>query len=170
MEIQFKKHGFYRIDFGESFLLLLERRRTYMKKKTILCMVLLCCTILPVMARGPKFYYDYSRGYKGGGVALFENKTASIYDETLLREVFDNYERKMQEEFGWVRGRDDIKITKEDSFLLWSALNEYDLSTGEIYAVFVTPINNLGRYLIFFSVMITDNGNNCKYFASEWFY
>lgn len=140
-----------------------------MKKKTIICMLVLCCTLLPVMAGGPKFYYDYSRGYKGEAFALFENKTASIYDETLLREVFDNYERKMQEEFGWVRGRDDIKITKEDSFLLWSALNEYDLSAGEIYAVFVSPRNNLVGHLIFFSVMITDNGNNCKYFASEWF-
>ena len=88
MEIQFKKHGFYRIDFGESFLLLLERRRTYMKKKTILCMVLLCCTILPVMARGPKFYYDYSRGYKGEGLHCLKTKqhryTTKLFYERYL--------------------------------------------------------------------------------------
>lgn len=142
-----------------------------MKKKTILCMVLLCCTMLPVMAGGPKFYYDYSRGYKGEAFALFENKTASVYDETLLREVFDNYERMIQGGYGWVRGRDNIKITKEDNFLIWSALNEYELSDGEVYAVFVSPRNNLkGNVMLFFSVMITNNGNNFKYFASEWFY
>ncbi|MBO5729591.1 MAG: hypothetical protein J6R67_00140 [Treponema sp.] len=140
-----------------------------MKKKTIIYMLVLCCTMLPVMAGGPKFYYDYSRGYKGEAYAFFKNKTASIYDETLLREIFDNYERKMQELYGWVRVRGDIKITKEDSFLLWSALNEYDLSTGEIYVVYVYPENKLVESLIFLSVMITDNGNNCKYFASEWF-
>ena len=134
-----------------------------MKKKTIICMLVLCCTMLPVMARGPKFYYDYSRGYKGGGVALFENKTASIYDETLLREVFDNYERKMQEEFGWVRGRDDIKITKEDSFLLWSALNEYELLDGELYFVVIStpPYTEVLSFL----VMITDNGNGYTWYG-----
>ena len=42
-----------------------------MKKKTIICTLVLCCTMLPVMAGGPKFYYDYSSGYKGEALAEF---------------------------------------------------------------------------------------------------
>ena len=40
-----------------------------MKKKTILCMVLLCCTMLPVMAGGPKTYMLMD--YKGEALAEF---------------------------------------------------------------------------------------------------
>ena len=149
-----------------------------MKKKTILCMILLCCTMLPVMAAEGKFYRDYSKGYKGIAMVTFEGRTESRYDgkRDLLLEVLDKYDRIFQETViptvlhDCIRGVYNARLTKEETFLLWSALHEYELSDGEMYAGILSAENQFGMYSSFMvvAVIITSNGTSCEYIASQW--
>ena len=149
-----------------------------MKKKTIICMVLLCCTMLPVMAVEGKVYRDYLNGYGGIAWAIFEDRIELRYngERDLLSELLHKYDLIMQEIVvpttlpDFVRTRYDVKLTKEEIFLLWSALHEYELSDGEMYAVNLSPENIYGKHssMMVVAVLIKDNCTSCEYIATEW--
>lgn len=135
-----------------------------MKKKTIICMLVLCCTMLPVMAAWPKFYYDYSRGYKGEAYAEFlpSKNGMLIQSNGEFLSISEACDLAETEQPGIILGK-KTKLTKEENFLIWSALNEYELLDGEVYFVGIsTPPYAEG---LLFLVMITDNGNGYTWYG-----
>lgn len=140
-----------------------------MKKKTIIYMLVLCCTMLPVMAGEPKIYI--SKDYKGEALAGFlPSKNGMLIQSNgeflSISEVCDFV---ATEYTGKILGK-KTKLTKEENFLIWSALNEYELLDGEIYLVVIStpPYTETLSFL----VMITDNGNSYTWYGGwqikEW--
>lgn len=133
-----------------------------MKKKTIIYMLVLCCTMLPVMAGGPKTYI--SMDYKGEALAEFlPSKNGMLIQSNgeflSISEACDLAETELA---GMILGK-KTKLTKEENFLIWSALNEYELLDGEVYIVGIsTPPYAEG---LWFQVMITDNGNGYTWYG-----
>lgn len=141
-----------------------------MKKKTILCMVLLCCTMLPVMAAEEKIYRDYINGYSGSAMAIFLPSkngivTGSNGKPLSLPEVCDSIETGAME--GLIKLGKREKLTKEENFLIWSALNEYELLDGEVYMVGITTDPSIGydAEFLLFLVTITDNGRGYTWYG-----
>ena len=135
-----------------------------MKKKTIICMLVLCCTMLPVMAGGPKTYI--SMDYKGEALAEFLPSKNGILirpngEFQSISEVCDMYETELGMS-GMILEK-KTKLTKEENFLIWSALNEYELLDGEVYFVAIStpPYTEALSFL----VMITDNGNGYTWYG-----
>ena len=133
-----------------------------MKKKTIICMLVLCCTMLPVMGGEPKIYI--SKDYKGEALAEFlPSKNGMLIQSNgeflSISEACDLAETELA---GMILGK-KTKLTKEENFLIWSALNEYELLDGEVYIVGIsTPPYAEG---LWFQVMITDNGNGYTWYG-----
>lgn len=133
-------------------------------KKKLVCMVLLCCTMLPVMAAEEKIYRDYINGYSGYAVVEFlPSKNGMLIQSNgeflSISEVCDLVATELA---GMILGK-KTKLTKEENFLIWSALNEYELLDGEVYIVEIsTPpyTEDLGVL-----VMITDNGNGYTWYG-----
>lgn len=140
-----------------------------MKKKTILCMVLLCCTMLPVMAAEEKIYRDYINGYSGYAIAEFlPSKNGMIIHQSngeflSISEVCDLLATELA---GMILGK-KTKLTKEENFLIWSALNEYELLDGEVYMVGITTDPSIGydAEFLLFLVTITDNGRGYTWYG-----
>ena len=135
-----------------------------MKKKAILWFVLLCCTISPLVAQKAKFYDDFE-GHRGYAEARYETKVANAdpskygdpggwyYDyEPWLQKI--NPDRRI------------TKLSKEDSFLIWSALNEYEILTDEIYQVAIIRSDDS---LALFTVAIKNNGESFQWHGG-WVY
>ena len=133
-----------------------------MKKKTIICMLVLCCTMLPVMAGGPKTYI--SMDYKGEALAEFlPSKNGMIIQPNgEFRSISEACDLLETELAGMILGK-KTKLTKEENFLIWSALNEYELLDGEVYIVEIsTPPYAEGLGVL---AMITDNGNGYTWYG-----
>ena len=135
-----------------------------MKKKTIICMLVLCCTMLPVMAGEPKIYI--SMDYKGKALAEFLPSKNGILirpngEFQSISEFCDMYETELGMS-GMILEK-KTKLTKEENFLIWSALNEYELLDGEVYFVVIStpPYTEALAFL----VMITDNGNGYTWYG-----
>ena len=135
-----------------------------MKKKTIICMLVLCCTMLPVLAGGPKFYYDYSSGYKGEALAEFlpSKNGMLIQSNGEFLSISEACDLVAPEQTGMTLEK-KTKLTKEENFLIRSALNEYELLDGELYLVVIStpPYTEALSFL----VMITDNGNGYTWYG-----
>ena len=58
------------------------------------------------------------------------------------------------------------KLSKQESSLVWAALDEYELEDDEVYAVYVTLEQNVTHFLNLY-VIIKNNGNNVDW---EGFY
>lgn len=130
-----------------------------MKKKLIVCLALLCCTIFPVAAQ--ELYSDRSNGYSGHAGAHYIGTTKDVN----LAEHWAGLERHMGKRFTFLRAIQ--KLSKEENFLLWSALNEYELSSNEVYQVAITWENKSTTLALL--VVITDKGRSCTlYDASLW--
>ena len=133
-----------------------------MKRKTIICMLVLCCTMLPVMAVEPKIYI--SKDYKGeAGAEFLPSKNGMLIQSNgeflSISEACDLVEA---EQTGMILGQ-KTKLTKEENFLIWSALNEYELLDGEVYFVGISTPPYAESLL--FLVMITDNGNGYTWYG-----
>ena len=127
-------------------------------------MLVLCCTMLPVMAREPKIYI--SKDYKGMAWAEFLPSKNGILirpngEFQSISEVCDMYETELGMS-GMILEK-KTKLTKEENFLIWSALNEYELLDGEVYFVAIStpPYTEVLSFL----VMITDNGNGYTWYG-----
>lgn len=125
-------------------------------------MLVLCCTMLPVMGGEPKIYI--SKDYKGEALAEFlPSKNGMLIQSNgeflSISEACDLAETELA---GMILGK-KTKLTKEENFLIWSALNEYELLDGEVYIVGIsTPPYAEG---LWFQVMITDNGNGYTWYG-----
>ena len=133
-----------------------------MKKKTIICMLVLCCTMLPVMAGGPKTYMLMD--YKGEALAEFlpSKNGMLIQSNGEFLSISEACDLVATEQTGMILEK-KTKLTKEENFLIWSALNEYELLDGEVYFVVIStpPYTEALSFL----VMITDNGNGYTWYG-----
>lgn len=133
-----------------------------MKKKTIIYMLVLCCTMLPVIAGEPKIYI--SKDYKGEALAEFlpSKNGMLIQSNGEFLSISEACDLVATEQTGMILGK-KTKLTKEENFLIWSALNEYELLDGEIYLVVIStpPYTEALSFL----VMITDNGNSYTWYG-----
>ena len=134
-------------------------------KKKLVCMVLLCCTMLPVMAAEGKIYRDYINGYSGYAIAEFlPSKNGMLIHQSNgeFLSISEACDLLATELAGMILGK-KTKLTKEENFLIWSALNEYELLDGEVYIVDIRtpPYTEVLGVL----VMITDNGNGYTWYG-----
>ena len=111
-----------------------------------------------------KIYSDNSNGYSGYASAVFNgSRWGGSSMEKVRDKLFDDYKKLgpgMQEYFRIEN------ITNEESWLAWSALNEYNYNDGEIYFVTVVayPKGKKSRNIILF-VEICNNGRSFNYYA-----
>ncbi|MBR5966623.1 MAG: hypothetical protein IK015_10960 [Treponema sp.] len=111
-------------------------------KKRIVFLLLLAAGVV-CNAQQMKFYSDYNNGYQGWAGAVYDSSKSSDY------EPLCDFTRWHAEEFAKKYNTDCYKINKltnEHSFLMWSALNEYNYKIGEVYGVIICTYYG-GRYL-----------------------
>lgn len=140
-----------------------------MKKLICLAVVML---VVAVCSGRVRYYSDQSTGYEGNAAADYVGNTVtkrgmfSTFDELVDYVKTDSISMFDTEELFKVRYIE--KLSKEESFLIWSALNEYDYEDGDLYAVTVDPPELwgvLGWRL--FGVCITNNGKSFKWVGIE---
>ncbi|MBR4825798.1 MAG: hypothetical protein IKZ86_13460 [Spirochaetaceae bacterium] len=127
-------------------------------KIKIICIVILLFVLFPLSAIDiPICLY------------LGTNKTVNIYDE--YQKSYSNRSRNLEK--GQVIG-DIKKLTREDTSLLWKALNEYDYKMGEVYRVMIFFGRPAGRYVelgytyyLFVEIQKDNSCNWCGYAVYE---
>ena len=102
-----------------------------MKKKIALCLVFMLC-ILSAVAGREKLgsytkYEDRKNGYSGWAYVSYEGTTKETDAYTEMQELIEFYR--------WEVPFRRSKLTNEESFLMWSALAEYDYKKREVYYV-----------------------------------
>ena len=102
-----------------------------MKKRIALCLVFMLCILSAVPGREKlgsyTKYEDRKNGYSGWAVAgyLGTAKETDAYKEM----------QELASSFYWETHFPCSKLTNEESFLMWSALAEYNFKKGEIYNI-----------------------------------
>ncbi len=102
-----------------------------MKKKLIVC-ILVLCSITLLNANSPKWYSDPVNQYGGLAGATY----ASSDDSLNLNDVHEIARKISGIDMKCYQGPYK-KLSKEDSFLILSALDEWNYSIGDIYNVIV---------------------------------
>lgn len=106
-----------------------------MKKAMILCLLLvLVCGSM--WAQQVKLYSDSHAGYSGSAGAAYYKTDPSL---SLNKVVKEWLQEKKQYKFY------PVKMTKEEEWLFWQALNEYGYKDGELYGVVVGSFDIMFR-------------------------
>ncbi|MCL2705110.1 MAG: hypothetical protein FWE72_02755 [Spirochaetaceae bacterium] len=90
---------------------------------------------------------DYKSNYSGYAVAIYIDKNPD-----------NEYMEFIENKFLSI-GRDIDKLTKNNLWLCWKALNEWDIVDGEIYLIFCTD-NKYSDNGIMIIATIEDNGKS----------
>ena len=123
-----------------------------MKRKLVFCVVFGALVFFSFAEA--KHYEDFWSGFKGDAVAAYEGKSGfeiqwdrglEILQQTLISEEFI---------FSMLH-----KLSKEESWLLWQALGEYEYKDGEVYSVYISS-QTRELYLL---VRITNNKESCNF-------
>ena len=125
-----------------------------MKKQIILIVVVLM--LIPfAFSQNPNFYSNSLHGYFGYSSAFYFGKDDEADIDIMLqiaKTAVTNTVKGMNYKF-----LSDIKkMTKEESFLLWQALREFDYEIGEYYLLAVFPKS---QYSAFILVKVTSSDN-----------
>ena len=110
-----------------------------MKKAMILCLllVLVCGSMWAQQGNFQiKWYTDSYAGYTGGAAAVYYKTDPSL---SLNKVVKEGLQEKKQYKFY------PVKMTKEEEWLFWQALNEYSYKDGELYQVTVGSFDTVLR-------------------------
>ena len=109
-----------------------------MKVRCVLYVLLAVCLFSSALFADAKKYVDYELGYSGEAsityIDIEEDRQAFFEDATKLMENFF-------EEEG-LKYRFTNKFTKEEDWLVWKALNEYDYKDNEVYLIMGTSSSN----------------------------
>ncbi|WP_147624225.1 hypothetical protein [Treponema denticola] len=122
-----------------------------MKKRIILTVIFICSVFTAAYAQNMdlKHYVDDSSLDDGYAVAIY----ISPNEEST---VFDNFSKEP--------GRNLTKLSKFNVWLCWQALNEYDISDGKSYIVFMCKELFSSEGIALY-VTITNNGTSFKYWG-----
>lgn len=100
-----------------------------MKKKIILCFAFtFCISLASVFGRR---YEDKKNGYSGLAMATYLGTIKEIDDWGTITLLRNNHEMDGH------RTRDCEKLSKAESFLMWSALEEYNFKKNEVYNILI---------------------------------
>lgn len=143
-----------------------------MKKKLIVSAFALMLAIVSATAKDAKHYSDSANGYDGFAGADYLGTTdtydLSYYDTgDFIYDVVEGDIKKNFEKQGYVITRPLTKLSKEEVFLIWKAVCEYDVHDGDVYGVFV-QCENIGEYLSL-DVEICDNGTNFRDYGGFYY-
>lgn len=138
------------------------------KRVLVIAAAIIACTVgisflVPNKVRrymGSLKYYSDGTGYSGWDVAYYERERNDLNwrDEAQeMREILES------SKFRYIAPCD--KLSNEESFLLWSALYEYDRRDYEVYQVLIAQ----GNELLALVVQITNDGENCYWRAAGYF-
>ena len=113
-----------------------------------------------MIAAEVKYYSDSKNGYSGYAAADYVGTTKKIDPSTYLNAWLNNLYRN-----GYIKTGDCNKMSNQENFLLWKALNEYDYRSNEIYAVRILQ----GNFILVFIVAIKKRGS-CTVFGGPYLY
>ena len=102
-----------------------------MIKKISLCVLFALCVSSATLFADSKEYVDYDLGYKGQASITYicEEESRDAFFENARTDMIELYE-----ENGW-KYRFTSKFTKEEDWLVWKALGEYDYRDNEVYRI-----------------------------------
>lgn len=117
-------------------------------KKAVVVLVIALFVATFASAQMLKSYYDWENGYSGKAYALYVNTTNTVDPIDVASSV-----REYSLTLGLHYLRPAHKLSKQEYFLIKSALNEYNCSKNEIY--YVTLVQ--GREMLLLVVDIIDS-------------
>lgn len=126
-----------------------------MKKKLIICGIMALCIVFFVNAE-MKYYSDWINGYKGYGEAIY----VATSDKIDPKEISDGWEENIKK-LGYSITYRCRKLTNQQSFLIGSALSEYDLLDEEVYMVRIKE----GADQYTFIVVIKNNQSSFEWYG-----
>jgi len=102
-----------------------------MLKKISLCVLFAIGVSSVTLFADSKEYVDYDLGYKGQASITYicEEESRDAFFENARTDMIELYE-----ENGW-KYRFTSKFTKEEDWLVWKALGEYDYRDNEVYRI-----------------------------------
>ena len=126
------------------------------KKISIFILMLLFVWVLE--AEDLKFYSFKDEGYSGYAIASYMAYMPAFDVVEKLAESNEEYYKKHNAFIRYNMG----KLSKQESFLLWSALNEYNYKDGEMYAVVIKQKN---EYLHLFVIIMDEVNYGCHFWG-----
>lgn len=130
----------------------------------ILLAALLNAQTTPTTPASYKFYSNYYLGYSGYAYCSWRGTTATDTVQSIFDSVYDACTR-----VGWYIDRKCHKMSKEEIWLMWQALGEYDLKTGEIYSFSIRTNQTMaeGTYL-HLVIVVKDNGQSVDIYEGNY--
>lgn len=139
-----------------------------MKKKLFISTVVLLLAMLPMMSQQSKYYSESANGYGGFAMAQYLGTTKtcdlSYYDSEDF--IYDMAEF-LEEEKDCVMTRQLSNLSKEEVFLIWKALGEYNVRDKEVYSVRVLCGKSIEALDLV--VEIRDKGKNFRYYGGYYY-
>lgn len=130
-----------------------------MKKVIISLITFVLLWVTPIYAADIKWYSDWKNGYCGYAGADYIGTTKNIDPNAYA----NNAEAHLRS-LGVYITRYCQKISKQENYLLWSALSMYNYSDGEVYAVTIQQ----GKEILNLFVVIKDGGKSCSQYGG-WY-
>ena len=139
--------------------------------KKLICLAVVMPLVVAVCSGQMKYYSDW-QGHSGYAVAEYctthdpsvFNKQSFLDDR--FRESLDDLAEGVKS-LGYAKSGDIKKLSKQENFLIWSALNEYELLDGEVYKVVTYSSDSTDPYRQAFFVCIMNNGKSFKWGGIE---
>lgn len=130
-------------------------------KRIIVLLVCIFSCFIPLFSADSKFYSDFENGWCGYSRADYIGTTRNVNPSQFAAEA----ERRVKSFFRITRYCE--KLSRQENFLLWSALGEYDYKDNEVYSVVIEQDKETLNLI----VVINDNGNNCSWYGGAyWIY
>lgn len=130
-----------------------------MKRKFLIISFFFFFEIVHIFPADTRWYYDYSKGYSGYARADYLGTPKNINLSKLANEC----EQHLRNIGVTISGYCE-KLSKAESFLMWSALEEYDYYQNEIYLVTIQQ----GKQILQLYVVIKDDGNSVDWYGG-WY-
>ena len=130
-----------------------------MKRKILIISFFFFFEIVHIFPADMRWYSDYSKGYSGYAGADYIGTTKNINPSK-----FANEGEQRLRNIGVTISRYCEKLSKAESFLMWSALEQYDYYQNEIYSVTIQQ----GKQILQLIVVIKDDGNSVDWYGG-WY-
>ena len=127
-------------------------------KKIIFIFVLFIGLLISISATDIRFHSDSGNGWYGYSGADYVGTTKTVNPSQFAEEA----ENRAARYFRIVRYCE--KLSRQENFLLWSALNQYNYSNNEVYSVIIQQ----GYECLNLIVVIKDNGNSCDWYGGAY--
>ncbi len=126
-------------------------------KKSFFCFLFLFIFLFnSLKASEPKYYFDDINGYEGYSLAEYMGTVRTIDPEATAIA----WEQVAIEDGAEVIKHSE-KLTKQEQFLLWSALEEFEYKVNEVYYVLISQENSL-LYII---AVVKNRGMKCDLYG-----